>query len=210
MSDLVKVLIIGNDKANLAEILPMYGYDVFVAKFKENALKIFGSKIFFDIIFIEFEDINNSFEILKGIRNSKIYSDVPIVIIGESESKAVFALKLGADEYFKHPLNIPLFLARIEALTRRAKHLWSEDKFKNVTNNKNNYFNSLTEREKDVLLLVVQGSNNKEIADKLVISEVTVKGHISKILKKLNVTSRTQAILLALKMNIEERNILRR
>jgi DNA-binding NarL/FixJ family response regulator len=188
----------------------MYGYEVFVAKFKENVLKLFSTKSFFDIIFIEFENINNSFEILKGIRNSKIYSEIPIIIIGESGNKAIFALKLGADEYFTPPLNMPLFLAKIESITRRAKLTWNKDKFKNVTNNKNNNFNSLTEREKDVLLLVVQGSNNKEIANKLVISEVTVKGHLSKIFKKLNVTSRAQAMLLALKMNIEERNILRR
>lgn len=56
---------------------------------------------------------------------------------------------------------------------------------------------SLTEREKDVLLCLVQGMNNKEIAQKLFISDKTVKIHVSKIFKKLDVKSRSQVIIYA-------------
>ncbi len=58
---------------------------------------------------------------------------------------------------------------------------------------------SLTERETDTLRLVAKGLSNKEIAKDLEVSEVTVKTHVSSILSKLNLSSRTQAALFALK-----------
>jgi len=57
----------------------------------------------------------------------------------------------------------------------------------------------LTPRELDVLKLIAQGVENKEIAVHLVISEATVRTHVSNILNKLHVASRTQAALYALK-----------
>lgn len=53
----------------------------------------------------------------------------------------------------------------------------------------------LTEREKEVLICLVSGMSNKEIGEKLYISDKTVKIHVSKIYKKLNVKSRSQAII---------------
>jgi NarL family two-component system response regulator LiaR len=57
----------------------------------------------------------------------------------------------------------------------------------------------LSERELDVLRLIAQGCSNRTIADKLVISEVTVRTHVSNILGKLHLASRTQAALYALR-----------
>jgi NarL family two-component system response regulator LiaR len=57
----------------------------------------------------------------------------------------------------------------------------------------------LTDREQEVLTLVVQGQSNQQIADTLVISITTVKAHISNILSKLQVSSRTEAIAYAIK-----------
>jgi len=55
----------------------------------------------------------------------------------------------------------------------------------------------LTEREHDVLVLLAQGYGNREIADRLVISEGTVKNHVSNILGKLQAVNRTQAVAIA-------------
>jgi NarL family two-component system response regulator LiaR len=57
----------------------------------------------------------------------------------------------------------------------------------------------LTEREMQVLRLVAQGRNNKDIAEELVVTEMTVRTHVSSILSKLHLASRTQAALFALK-----------
>jgi two-component system, NarL family, response regulator LiaR len=60
----------------------------------------------------------------------------------------------------------------------------------------------LTEREREVLALLVAGLNNAEIASKLLISLATVKSHVSNILSKLEVDSRTEAVALALKRGL--------
>jgi NarL family two-component system response regulator LiaR len=56
----------------------------------------------------------------------------------------------------------------------------------------------LTPREREVLKLMVEGKNNPQIADRLVVSRSTVKFHISSILAKLGAASRTEAVALAL------------
>jgi DNA-binding NarL/FixJ family response regulator len=60
----------------------------------------------------------------------------------------------------------------------------------------------LTERETDVLRLLAKGLSNKEIANTLVIGEKTVKTHVSNILSKLGVSSRTQAALHAARIGL--------
>jgi DNA-binding NarL/FixJ family response regulator len=60
----------------------------------------------------------------------------------------------------------------------------------------------LTERERDVLRMLTLGCSNKEIARDLSIGEKTVKTHVSSILSKLGVTSRTQAVIYALRTGL--------
>ncbi|MBI5668544.1 MAG: response regulator transcription factor [Chloroflexi bacterium] len=55
----------------------------------------------------------------------------------------------------------------------------------------------LTDREREVLGLITQGMNNREIADHLTISRSTVKNHVSNIFSKLNVSNRAEAVALA-------------
>jgi NarL family two-component system response regulator LiaR len=57
----------------------------------------------------------------------------------------------------------------------------------------------LTEREREVLGLMIEGLNNNQIADRLVVSISTAKFHVSSILSKLGVTSRTEAVSFALR-----------
>lgn len=60
-----------------------------------------------------------------------------------------------------------------------------------------NLFTDLSDRELEVLRLIADGLSNAEIANKLVISEKTVKGHVSNILSKLHMLDRTQAAVFA-------------
>jgi NarL family two-component system response regulator LiaR len=61
---------------------------------------------------------------------------------------------------------------------------------------------NLTEREREVLALMVEGLNNKQIAERLTVSLSTIKSHVSNILLKLGVASRTEAVTLALRNRI--------
>ena len=61
---------------------------------------------------------------------------------------------------------------------------------------------NLTEREREVLLLMVEGLNNTQIAGRLTVSPSTIKSHVSSILAKLNVASRTEAVALALRYKL--------
>jgi DNA-binding NarL/FixJ family response regulator len=65
----------------------------------------------------------------------------------------------------------------------------------------------LTDREIDVLRLLAAGRANKEIANELIIGETTVKTHVSNIMMKLGVSSRTQAALYAVKVGLVPRDI---
>lgn len=60
----------------------------------------------------------------------------------------------------------------------------------------------LTNREQEVLVCLVDGLSNKEIADRLYISDKTVKIHVSKIFKKLNVKNRSQAVMAAVNQQL--------
>lgn len=60
----------------------------------------------------------------------------------------------------------------------------------------------LTEREREILGLMIKGLNNREIAEHLIISSSTVKNHVSNILSKLGTTSRTQAVAMAVENKI--------
>ncbi len=68
-----------------------------------------------------------------------------------------------------------------------------------------NPFTELSERELEVLRLIADGASNTEIADRLVISEKTVKSHVSNILSKLHVLDRTQAAVFAWREGVVRR-----
>jgi NarL family two-component system response regulator LiaR len=61
---------------------------------------------------------------------------------------------------------------------------------------------TLTEREREVLTLMIEGLNNTQIAGRLTVSPSTIKSHVSSILAKLGVASRTEAVTLALRNRI--------
>ena len=94
-------------------------------------------------------------------------------------------------EAWLHPMIARKVLKELTATT--AKELSERSKEHGVT---------LTERETEVLRLVAQGLSNQEIADRLVLSEATVRTHVSSLLNKLHLASRTQAALYALKQGL--------
>ena len=63
---------------------------------------------------------------------------------------------------------------------------------------------NFTERERDVLFLLLKGLNNKEISKKLFISNHTTKAHVASIYKKLGVSNRVQAAIKSMKLGAEK------
>lgn len=208
MTELTKILLVDDNPKFLEDVLPFYGYEVKCAHNGVECLEILESGEIFDLVLLDvMMPIMDGWETLKKIRKSQKYKDIPVIMLTavNEDQKMVTGLKIGADDYIVKPFVLPNLLARIEAVLRRSKNNLKNNPNPNVTINQINQFNSLTRREKDVLLLVTQGENNKAIADKLVVSEITVKSHLNNIFKKLNVTNRTQAVLVAMQMNLVEK-----
>lgn len=202
MEGIAKILIVDDNPKYLAEALPMYGYDVDVATDGLEALKAIAS-MNYDLILLDVMMPNmDGWDTLKAIRNNKDTKTLPVIMITavSEDQKVVSGLKIGADDYILKPFVLPNLLARIEAVLRRSN--WSKEKVKHQTLTINSDLKVLTEREKDVLALVAQGASNQDIAAKLFIRDVTVKTHLNTIFKKLKVSNRTQAVLLALQMNL--------
>ena len=208
MAELTKILLVDDNPKFLEDVLPFYGYEVKCAHNGVECLEILNSDELFDLVLLDIMMPKmDGWETLKNIRKTPICKDIPVIMLTavNEDQKMVTGLKIGADDYIAKPFVLPNLLARIEAVLRRSRTIQNKSQKSNVTINQINQFNSLTRREKDVLLLVTQGENNKSIAEKLVVSEITVKSHLNNIFKKLNVSNRTQAVLLAMQMNLVEK-----
>lgn len=208
MSFIAKILLVDDEPKYLKDVLPSYGYEVVTAFDGINALKILKNEEHqFDLVLLDVVMPNmDGWKTLKAIRSDKETETLPVIMLTalDEDYQQISGLKFGADDYIVKPFSLPNLLARIEALLRRSK--WkSENELANRTHvhiASNDPINQLTVREKEVLALVAKGASNNEIAEKLFVREVTVKTHLNNIFKKLNVTNRTQAVLLAMQLMI--------
>lgn len=210
MSQLAKILLVDDNPKYLQDALPMYGYDVKVATDGVQALKVLAKasnakENNFDLILLDIMMPNmNGWDTLKAIRSNQNTEHIPIIMLTavNEEQKMVSGLKFGADDYVVKPFVLPNLLARIEAVLRRASWQKCDAKPNDLPFGSDEPVEPLTAREIEVLTLVAKGANNQTIADKLFVKEVTVKTHLNSIFKKLKVSSRTQAVLLAMQMNL--------
>lgn len=209
MSSIAKILLVDDNPKYLKDVLPTYGYDITVASDGLQALKILANQENqFDLILLDVMMPNmDGWATLKVIRDNNDRKAIPIIMLTslDKEQQQISGLKFGADDYIIKPFTLPNLLARIEALLRRSK--WKQENSQainpvNLSFASNEPIDTLTTRETEVLSLVAQGSNNQEIAEKLFVREVTIKTHLNNIFKKLNVSNRTQAVLLAMQLKI--------
>jgi len=209
-SALAKILVVDDNPKYLSDVLPSFGYEVQVAYDGLQALQVLTNKDNdIDLVLLDVMMPNlDGFETLKIIRSKDHLESLPIIMVTavDTEQKQIFGLKFGADDYIVKPFSLPNLLARIEALLRRVKihkkTIANKNKSVNIHVSNENPIVPLTNREKEILTCVAQGDNNATISEKLFVREVTVKTHLNKIFKKLNVQNRTQAVLVAMQMNI--------
>lgn len=206
MGGVASILIVDDNPKFLADALPMYGYDVTVAEDGLEALKILAKEdAKFDLILLDVMMPNmDGWDTLKAIRKNKKTEYTPVIMITavSEDQKVVSGLKIGADDYIVKPFVLPNLLARIEAVLRRVQWQKEAQPKAEKTLNKDVNIDALTPKEKEVLALVAKGASNQEIADKLCVRDVTVKTHLNSIFKKLKVTNRTQAVLLAMQIDL--------
>lgn len=131
-----------------------------------------------------------------------------IVLTSFADDDKVFpAIKAGAISYLLKDVS-PLELARAVRAARRGEAVLHPEVAAKLMQEFSSprpaeqQAESLTEREMDVLRLIARGHSNREIADALVISEKTVKTHVSNILSKLHLADRTQAAIYALRQRL--------
>lgn len=206
MDGIASILVVDDNPKYLKDALPMYGYDITVAEDGIEALKILSDeKNNFDLILLDVMMPNmDGWDTLKAIRKNENIKYIPIIMITavSEDQKVVSGLKIGADDYIVKPFILPNLLARIEAVLRRSKWQTELSSKKEKKINKDVNIDALTPKEKEVLSLVAKGASNQEIADKLCVQDVTVKTHLNSIFKKLKVSNRTQAVLLAMEINL--------
>ena len=204
MDGIASILVVDDNPKYLKDALPMYGYDVTVAQDGIEALKILADKEF-DLILLDVMMPNmDGWDTLKAIRKNSKTEHVPVIMITavSEDQKVVSGLRIGADDYIVKPFILPNLLARIEAVLRRSEWRKSDNKTSEKTLNTNVNIDALTSKEKEVLALVAKGATNRDIADKLCVQDVTVKTHLNSIFKKLGVSNRTQAVLLAMQIDL--------
>lgn len=164
-----------------------------------------------DIILL---DINmpklNGIETLRRFKDMGIKSKVIILTIHEDKEYILKTLKLGANGYLLKDSSANTLIEGIRKVAKGDNYI--QPSVADLVNSTNNdvdnkiieKIKSLTNREYEVLVLIAEGLNNKDIAERLYISEKTVKNHVSNIFKKLDLNDRVQAAIFAYKNNIKK------
>jgi DNA-binding NarL/FixJ family response regulator len=129
------------------------------------------------------------------------FRDARIIVLTTygGDALAQRALKAGAQAYILKGLVRKELLDTIRAVHRGTRRINPEVAFQLADHAADDV---LSAREVEVLALIAAGNSNKLIADRLSVSEQTVKGHVKNILAKLNATDRTQAVVLGVKRGI--------
>ncbi len=134
------------------------------------------------VVLTSYHEDSHIFPALKAGATSYVLKDLKMEKLAEAIHKA------HRGEVTLHPL----------VATRVLQNIRGEDEAPNI-------YTDLTDRELDVLRLIAKGFNNHQIATDLVISENTVKGHVSNILNKLHLADRTQVAVYAWQQGIVRR-----
>jgi len=151
-------------------------------------------------------------ELLRAIRAE--WPDVPVIVLSTydnapyvkralADGAAGYLLKDATPEDLAQAINVARSGSGNVLSPRVIQNLF-EDQESTIGSNgqsrRNEY--SLTQREHDILSHLAEGRSNRDIAQRLYLSEKTVKAHLAAIFRKLGVTNRTQAAMMAVQMGV--------
>jgi DNA-binding NarL/FixJ family response regulator len=151
-------------------------------------------------------------ELLREIKAE--WPDVPVIMISTYENApyvkraladgaAGYLLKDATPEDLSQAINVAMSGSGNVLSPRVIQNLFEDQESlaTAASNGRRNEY-SLTQREHDILALLSEGRSNRDIAGRLYLSEKTVKAHLAAIFRKLGVTNRTQAAMMAVQMGV--------
>lgn len=154
----------------------------------------------------------NGLQITRQLKND--YPNIHVIILTayDDEEQIYHAIRIGASAYFPkdvvpsqlvdtvHTVAQGYYVIANKRMTPEQTEQWLLELYRRYgLNPEDATFSPLTNREMEILELIIEGLSNKGIALRLGISQQTVKNHVTSILAKLNCSDRTQAAIYALR-----------
>lgn len=161
-----------------------------------------------DVLLLDINMPNkNGLDTLKEIKESDLDIKVIMLTVHNETDYLMKAVEIGSNGYVLKDSGSAELIHAINTVMEGDSYIQPDMipmlNSKMVVRNKDKEkIKELTRREMEVLVLVSEGMFNKEIADKLNISERTVKNHISSIFRKIDVADRTQAAVFAIRNSL--------
>ena len=156
-----------------------------------------------DIVLLDLNmKLLSGLETLKALRNESILSKVVILTMSDAKQDVIALINQGANGYLLKGTDPELLLENLKQI-KLGRTVVSESLIPYLDcldqeDNIRDKLASLTRRENEIIQEIAKGLSNKEISEKLYISEGTVKVHVKSLLKKLDAKSRVEAAILFL------------
>ncbi len=154
----------------------------------------------------------NGLQVTQKLKSQCPNTNVIILTAYDDEEQIYHAIRIGASAYFAKDVDPNYLLETVHSvaagyyviygkrMTADQAEQWLLELYRRYgLKPEDTTFSPLTDREMEILALIIEGLSNKEIAFRLGISQQTVKNHVTSILAKLNLADRTQAAIYALR-----------
>jgi DNA-binding NarL/FixJ family response regulator len=170
-----------------------------------------GGKVDLALVDVRMPDLDG-LELLRAIKTEweeqpvimlSTYENAPYVKRALADGASGYLLKDATPEDLSQAINVAMSGSGNVLSPRVIQNLFEDQEASNASssNGRRSEY-SLTQREHDILALLAEGRSNREIAGRLYLSEKTVKAHLAAIFRKLGVTNRTQAAMMAVQMGV--------
>lgn len=189
-----EVLVVDDDhafRAYVCSLLEEHGYRPIAVDGGHDALSTLAGRSPGAVILDVSMPGLSGYEVCRSIRD-ELGLGVPVLLVSGECTESfdrVAGLTIGADDYLVKPFASDELLARLRSVLRRVPGDEPPD-------------HGLTARELEVLRLLAEGVQQRQIAERLVISPKTVGRHIERILSKLGVHSRAEAVAMAYRLRL--------